>query len=203
MDAVTSLGGIPVRVDEWNVDAAYSATQKCVGAPPGLAPVTLSARAWEKIQARKSPAPDWFFDAKLLNDYFFTSPPTYHHTVPVNLYYALHEALEQIALETLEARWARHNENAALLWQELDALDKGFAPLAPAEHRLPTLNAVKLPDNFGDEAAIRSRLLTDYGIEIGGGFGDLKGKLWRIGLMGHGSQARNVFTLSGALRAIL
>ncbi len=203
MDAVTSLGGIPVRVDDWNVDVAYSATQKCVGAPPGLAPVTLSARAGEKIQARETPSPGWFFDAKLLNDYFFTNPPTYHHTVPVNLYYALHEALQQIQSETLEVRWTRHKENAALLWRELDALDKGFTPLAAPEYRLPTLNAVKLSDNFGDEAAIRSRLLTDYGIEIGGGFGDLKGKLWRIGLMGHGSQARNVLTLSGALRTIL
>ena len=203
LDVVTSLGGIAVQTDEWNVDAAYGATQKCVGAPPGLSPVTLSDKAWNKIQSRTTPVPDWFFDAKLLNDYYFTTPPAYHHTVPVNLYYALDEALCQIHEETLPTRFIRHKENADLLWQELESLDKGFAPLAPAECRLPTLNAVRLPDGFGDEAALRSRLLTDYGIEIGGGFGDLKGKLWRVGLMGHGSQARNVFTLAGALKAIL
>ena len=204
MDAVTSLGGISVQVDAWNVDAAYSATQKCVGAPPGLSPVTLSEKAWGKIQARKTPVPDWFFDAKLLNDYYFTTPPAYHHTVPVNLYYALAEALRQIQAETLPTRFIRHKENAALLWEELGALEQGFAPLAPPECRLPTLNAVRLPGDFGcDEAALRALLLSDYGIEIGGGFGDLKGKLWRVGLMGHGSQARNVLTLAGALRAIL
>lgn len=203
MDAVTSLGGIPVCVDQWNVDAAYSATQKCVGAPPGLAPVTLSSRAWAKIESRKTPPPDWFFDAQLLRSYFFTSPPAYHHTVPVNLYYALGEALQQIEAETLPARFARHKQNADLLWRELARLNKGFAPLADGECRLPTLNAVHLPDGFADEAALRTRLLTDYGIEIGGGFGDLKGKLWRVGLMGHGSQARNVLTLAGALQAIL
>ena len=121
----------------------------------------------------------------------------------MNLYYALHESLQQIHAETLPTRFIRHKENAALLWQELETLEKGFVPLAPDNCRLPTLNAVLLPDNLGDEAPIRSRLLTDYGIEIGGGFGDLKGKLWRIGLMGYGSQARNVLTLAGALRAIL
>ncbi|HVK05301.1 MAG TPA: alanine--glyoxylate aminotransferase family protein, partial [Armatimonadaceae bacterium] len=205
MDAVTSLGGIPVRVDDWDVDACYSATQKCVGAPPGLAPVTLSARAWEKVQARKAPLAHWFQDAKLLDGYWHQRPATYHHTVPVNAYYGLIETLRLIAEETLEARWERHRKNAALLWRELAALGKGLTPLAPEAHRLPTLNTVLLPESLhGDaEAAVRTRLLAEYGIEIGGGFGDFKGKIWRVGLMGHGSEARNVYALVGALRALL
>jgi alanine-glyoxylate transaminase/serine-glyoxylate transaminase/serine-pyruvate transaminase len=203
MDAVTSLGGIPVEVDAWDVDAAYSATQKCVGAPPGLAPVTLGARAWEKIQRRASPVLDWYYDAKGLDAYFHGKPPAYHHTVPVNLYFALAEALTRIAEEGLENRWRRHRENAALLWRELDRLDAGLSPFAPEACRLPTLNAVGLPEPFpGDEAALRSRLLGGFGIEVGGGFGDLKGRIWRIGLMGEGSQARHVFALAGALRAL-
>ncbi len=205
MDAVTSLGGIPVPVDDWGVDACYSATQKCVGSPPGLAPITLSPRAWEKVQKRTAPLPNWFQDARLLDGYWHQRPATYHHTVPVNQYYALIAALDLIRTETLEARWERHRASSALLWAELEALGTGFSPLAPEAHRLPTLNAVLLPESLhGDaEATLRSRLLAEFGIEIGGGFGDLKGKLWRIGLMGHGSEARNVYALSGALRALL
>ena len=204
MDAVTSLGGIPVEVDAWEVDAAYSATQKCVGAPPGLAPVTLNSRAWEKVQNRKAPLPNWFQDAKLLDGYWHQRPPTYHHTVPVNNYYGLREALRLIEEETLESRWKRHQENSLLLWRELEKLPADFTPLAPEGNRLPTLNAVLLPDSLqADDAAIRTRLLTEFGIEIGGGFGDLKGKLWRVGLMGHGSEARNIFSLVGALSTIL
>lgn len=204
MDAVTSLGGIPVRVDAWGADACYSATQKCVGAPPGLAPVTLSERAWEKAKNRNAPLPQWFLDARLLDAYWHTRPATYHHTVPVNAYFALHEALSLIAEEGLENRFARHQATSALLWQEFAKLDYGFTPLAPDTNRLPTLNAVSLPDTLqAHDADLRSRLLSEFGIEIGGGFGDLKGKLWRVGLMGHGSQARNVYTLTGALQAIL
>lgn len=204
MDAVTSLGGIPVKVDEWGADACYSATQKCVGAPPGLAPVTLSPRAWEKIQNRTAPLPTWFLDARLLHDYWHTRPATYHHTVPVNAYFALAEALRLIAEEGLDARFARHRATSTLLWQTLEAMDCGFQPLAPELCRLPTLNAVLLPEDLqAHDAALRTRLLTEFGIEIGGGFGDLKGKLWRVGLMGHGSEARNVYALAGALRAVL
>lgn len=204
MDAVTSLGGITVEVDAWEVDACYSATQKCVGAPPGLSPVTLSEAAWEKILKRTTPLPIWFFDAKLLDAYWHTRPAAYHHTVPVNNYYGLVEALRLIQEEGLQERWARHYTNAALLWKELASIPLSLTPFAPAEYRLPTLNAVRLPDEFSaNEAGLRSRLLSEFGIEIGGGFGDLKGKLWRIGLMGHGSEARNIYALSGALKALL
>lgn len=201
MDAVTSLGGIPVEVDAWGVDACYSATQKCVGAPPGLAPITFSPRALEKVKVRKTPILNWFFDANLHAAYFDAQPPTYHHTVPVNAYYGLAETLRLIDEEGLENRWTRHRANAALLWSELSALEADLIPLAPEAYRLPTLNAVRLPNTLeSQEAALRTRLLQEHGIEIGGGFGDLKGKLWRIGLMGHGSEARNVYTLVGALR---
>lgn len=204
MDAVTSLGGMEVSVDAWGVDAAYSATQKCVGTPPGLAPVTLGARAWEKVMARTTPLSHWFLDAKLLHAYFFTKPATYHHTVPVNAYYALAECLRMIDEEGLENRWARHRANAALLWEQLAAGHSDLTPFAPTDCRLPTLNAVRLPPALEpDEAAVRTRLLTDYGIEIGGGFGDLKGKIWRVGLMGHGSESRNVLTLCAALGEVL
>ena len=204
MDAVTSLGGIPVEVDDWNVDACYSATQKCVGAPPGLSPVTLSSAAWEKIEKRKSLVPNWYLDAKKLDAYYHARPAAYHHTVPVNLLFALRESLSLIREEGLEARWQRHTDNAALLWQRLGALEAGFSPFAPAENRLPTLNSVRLPDDLhATEADVRRRLLAEYGIEVGGGFGALAGKLWRVGLMGHGSQARNVFALTGALETLL
>jgi alanine-glyoxylate transaminase/serine-glyoxylate transaminase/serine-pyruvate transaminase len=204
MDAVTSLGGIPVEVDAWGVDAAYSATQKCVGTPPGLAPVTLGARAWKKVQARTAPLANWYLDARLLDAYWHARPATYHHTVPVNNYYGLIECLRLIREETLEARWERHRRTSALLWEQLATLNADLTPLAPEAYRLPTLNAVRLPDRLeASEATLRSRLLTEFGIEIGGGLGELKGKVWRIGLMGHGSEARNVYALVGALRAIL
>jgi alanine-glyoxylate transaminase/serine-glyoxylate transaminase/serine-pyruvate transaminase len=204
MDAVTSLGGIPVETDAWGADAVYSATQKCVGTPPGLAPVSLSPRAWEKVSARRAPLPNWYLDARLLDAYWHQRPAAYHHTVPVNNYYGLAECLRLIREETLEARWARHRENSALLWRELAALNADLSPFAPEAHRLPTLNAVRLPEQLeAQDAALRNRLLAEYGIEIGGGFGDLKGKLWRIGLMGHGSQARNVHALVGAVKGLL
>lgn len=204
MDAVTSLGGIPVEIDAWEVDACYSASQKCVGTPPGLAPVTLNARAWEKAQNRKNPVAVWYFDAKLLDAYFHAKPPMYHHTVPVNNYYGLAEVLRLIREEGLEARWQRHRDNSTLLWKELAKVSGSLAPVAAESSRLPTLNAVRLPERLvANEAALRGRLLTEFGIEIGGGLGDLKGKVWRIGLMGHGSESRNVHTLIGALRTIL
>jgi len=204
MDAVTSLGGIPVEVDAWGVDACYSATQKCVGAPPGLAPVTLSERAWDKIQRRTTPVPNWYLDAKSLDAYYRQRPAAYHHTVPVNALFALREALALIREETLEARWQRHRDNSALLWDQMATLPADFAPFAPAGCRLPTLNSVRLPDGLrAGEADLRSRLLTMFGIEVGGGLGALKGVVWRIGLMGHGSEARNVHTLVGALRTLL
>jgi alanine-glyoxylate transaminase/serine-glyoxylate transaminase/serine-pyruvate transaminase len=202
LDTVTSLGGIPVQVDDWGVDGAYSATQKCVGAPPGLAPVTLSPRAWEKVLARKTPVPNWCLDARLLDGYFHQKPPMYHHTVPVNAYYGLAEALKLIAEEGLPARWERHRQCSAQLWEQVAPL--GLTPFAAEECRLPTLNAVPLSKTLQEnDIALRSRLLTEFGIEIGGGLGELKGKLWRIGLMGHGAQPENVEQLGKALRTIL
>ena len=205
MDAVTSLGGMPVRVDDWGVDACYSASQKCVGTPPGLAPVTFSPGAWEKVQARTAPILSWYLDAKLYDAYWHQKPPAYHHTVPVNNYYGLAEVLRLIRDETLESRWRRHRDVSDLLWSELSAIGAGLTPLAPEGCRLPMLNAVRLPAALEGqkEADLRSALLKEHGIDIGGGFGDLKGKLWRVGLMGHGAQARNVLTLAGALRALL
>jgi alanine-glyoxylate transaminase/serine-glyoxylate transaminase/serine-pyruvate transaminase len=204
MDAVTSLGGMPVEVDAWDVDACYAATQKCVGTPPGLAPVTFSPRAWDKVQGRRTPVADWFFDAKLLDAYWNQRPAAYHHTVPVNAYYALAEALRLIEAEGLEARWERHRASGALLWRELERLGVGLQPFAPAECRLPMLSTVLLPDALqSEEATLRARLLSEFGIEIGGGLGELKGKIWRIGLMGHGAEARNVHALVGALGDLL
>jgi alanine-glyoxylate transaminase / serine-glyoxylate transaminase / serine-pyruvate transaminase len=202
LDTVTSLGGMEVCIDAWGVDASYSATQKCVGAPPGLSPVTLSPRAWEKVQSRTTPVPNWYLDAKLLDAYYHQKPAMYHHTVPVNAYFGLAEALNIIAEEGLPARWARHQACSDLLWSLLEPM--GLPAFVPKEYRLPTLNAVALPDNIAaNEVALRGQLLTDYGIEIGGGLGAMKGKLWRIGLMGHGAQPQNIHALAGALRAIL
>jgi alanine-glyoxylate transaminase/serine-glyoxylate transaminase/serine-pyruvate transaminase len=199
-DAVTSLGGIPVEIDSVGVDACYSGTQKCLGAPPGLSPITVSERAFEAAAARKTPVPVWYFDWKLLQAYY-DEPHAYHHTVPVNLLYALRESLAEIREEGLEARFARHREISAQLVAGL--AERNIRPFAQEGNRLPTLNSVTLPPGVEDEAVIRRRLLTEYGIEIGGGLGALKGKIWRIGTMGASATARNVTLLLAALREIL
>ncbi len=199
-DAVTSLGGISVEIDENEVDACYSATQKCVGAPPGLSPVTFSPRALEVVSKRKSVVPNWYFDLKLLMDYF-DGAHLYHHTVPVNLYYAIAEALDEILEEGLEARYLRHEAVSARLISGLDELD--IHPFAQEDYRLPTLNSVSIPKSVTDEIAIRKRLLSDFGLEIGGGLGELKGKIWRIGTMGASATHRNVVMALAALGEIL
>jgi alanine-glyoxylate transaminase/serine-glyoxylate transaminase/serine-pyruvate transaminase len=199
MDCVTSLGGVAVKLDEWGVDAAYSGTQKCLGCPPGLAPVSLSQGARDKIRARTQPLSAWYFDLEMLAKYW-GGDRAYHHTVSGTLVYALREGLRLVAEEGLEARWARHRRNAEYLWQEMAELD--LVPLVPPAHRLPTLTTVRVPEGV-DEARVRTRLRDEYNIEVGAGFGPLKGKVWRVGLMGYSSRRENVTLLLGALREIL
>jgi alanine-glyoxylate transaminase/serine-glyoxylate transaminase/serine-pyruvate transaminase len=196
MDCVTSLGGLPVEVDAWGVAAAYSGTQKCLASPPGLSPVTLSAEAIERVRARKSKVRSWYLDFTMLADYWGEGR-TYHHTAPVTAIYGLRESLRLIEEEGLAARFARHRRAQASLVAGLDAM--GLVPLvARAEHRLPSLTAVRVPDGV-DEVRLRKTLLAEHGIEIGGGLGPLKGKILRIGLMGHGARIGNVTLVLAAL----
>jgi alanine-glyoxylate transaminase/serine-glyoxylate transaminase/serine-pyruvate transaminase len=199
LDTVASLGGVPVAVDDWDVDICYSGSQKALSAPPGLAPITISPRAWEKLVQRQSKVTSWYLDLKMLMDYW-GAPRKYHHTAPVNLNYAMREALRLVAEEGLEARFQRHAANAAMLWEGLDNLD---LPLfVPEERRLATLTTPLLPDGL-DEAVIRNQLRDEYNIEIAGGFGPLAGKVWRIGLMGFSSRRENVRLLLAALEDLL
>lgn len=199
-DTVTSLGGIPVDIDDTEVDIAYSGTQKCVGAPPGLSPITVSDTAWNAAMKRRCPVTHWYYDWNLLRNYY-DAPHAYHHTVPVNLLFALHAALQEIHEEGMKARFDRHREVSAELQEGLAALD--IHPFAHEPYLLPTLNAMLIPDGVTEEAAVRKQLLTEYGVEIGGGLGALKGKIWRIGTMGASATRRNVALLLYALREIL
>ncbi|MDT0631535.1 alanine--glyoxylate aminotransferase family protein [Rubrivirga sp. S365] len=201
-DTVTSLGGVPVRVDDWGLDAVYSGTQKCLAAPPGLSPVTFSDRALERMDARETPVQSWFLDVSLVARYWNAdgAKRAYHHTAPVNMIYALHEALRRLQGEGLEAAWARHRRMHRALAAGLDAL--GLAFVVPEAERLPQLNAVWIPDGV-DDAATRRRLLDEHGLEIGGGLGDLAGRAWRIGLMGEGARPGPVLACLGALEAVL
>jgi alanine-glyoxylate transaminase / serine-glyoxylate transaminase / serine-pyruvate transaminase len=198
-DCVTSLGGVAVKVDEWGIDIAYSGTQKCLGCPPGLAPVTVSPRAMAVLRARKSKVPNWYLDLTGLEKYW-GKEHAYHHTVSGSMVYGLREGLRLVLEEGLEQRFARHRANAEQLWAGLENLD--LALHVPVEHRLPTLTTVRV-DELGDEAQIRARLRDEYNIEIAGGFGPLKGQIWRIGLMGFSSRRENVTLLLAALREIL
>ncbi|MBX3747709.1 MAG: alanine--glyoxylate aminotransferase family protein [Verrucomicrobiae bacterium] len=199
VDAVTSLGGCPVRVDAWGLDAVYSGTQKCLSAPPGLAPVTLSERALDVARKRRTKVSSWYFDVNLLASYW-GEERVYHHTAPISMNYALHEALRLVLLEGLEARWERHRLHHEILREGLAA--RGLALTAQDGHRLWQLNAVAVPKGV-DEAAVRKALLIDHGIEIGAGLGPLKGKVWRIGLMGETSRAAPIEALMQALDQIL
>ncbi len=201
VDAVTSLGGVPLKVDDWGIDAIYSGTQKCLSAPPGLSPVSFSERAVAKIKARKTKVASWFLDLTLVMGYWGAGAKrTYHHTAPVNALYALHEALVMLQEEGLENSWKRH----AGLQRELRAgLEKlGFEYIGREGARLPQLNAVKLPAGV-DEAKLRSILLNDYSLEVGAGLGALAGKILRIGLMGHACNRRNISLCLSALAAAL
>ncbi len=199
VDAVTSLGGVPVEVDKWNIDAIYSGTQKCLSCPPGLSPVSLSPRAVEAIRSRKEKVRSWYLDISMVAAYW-GQERKYHHTPPANMMYALHEALRVVHEEGLDACFARHRRNHELLKKGLAALGITFS--AEEGHQLPQLNAVRVPEGI-DEAAVRGALLKRYGIEIGGGLGALKGKVWRIGLMGYASRPNNVHALLAALEQLL
>ncbi len=195
VDAVTSLGGHEVKVDEWGIDAIYSGTQKCLSCPPGLSPVSFSPRAIEKMDARKSPVQSWYLDVSMLKNYYSGGGGrAYHHTAPINMVYALREALAIVVEEGLEARIARHRCAHEKLRKGLTDLGLCYVP----ENSLCTLNCVAFPEGV-DDAAVRSKLLNDYDIEIGGGLGEFAGKAWRIGLMGYTATQRNVTTLLGAL----
>jgi alanine-glyoxylate transaminase/serine-glyoxylate transaminase/serine-pyruvate transaminase len=199
LDTVTSLGGVPVEIDPWEIDAAYSGTQKCLSCPPGLAPVTFSPRAAEVIKNRKTKVQSWYLDMTMIQQYW-GSDRFYHHTAPISMNYALREALALVVEEGLEARHARHARNARALKAGLAAMGIGLATVEG--HQLPQLTCARIPEGV-DDLAVRKRLLGDWGIEIGGGLGSLKGKAWRIGLMGHGSRQANVTLLLAALETCL
>jgi alanine-glyoxylate transaminase/serine-glyoxylate transaminase/serine-pyruvate transaminase len=199
VDTVACLGGTEVDVDGWQIDACYSGTQKCLSCPPGLAPLTFSPAAVEAIKRRKSPVQSWYLDLSLLQRYW-NSERVYHHTASSNLYYALHEALSMVLEEGLQARWQRHFQAYQLLRVGLEGL--GLKYLADPEHQLPTLSAVLTPAGY-DEAIGRKRLVNEFGIEIGAGLGEYKGKAWRIGLMGEGADQRHVSAVLDALKKVL
>lgn len=197
LDCVTSLSGMDVRIDEWSIDAAYSGTQKCLSTPPGLSPVTFGPRALERMERRTRPVQSWYLDLSLIGRYF-GSDRVYHHTAPVSMIYALHEALGGVLEEGLPARFERHRRAHEALVSGLGAL--GFEMLVAPEHRLPMLNAVIPP--YDDEASVRRRLLTEHGIEVGAGLGKLAGRIWRIGLMGHNARPKTVQRLLDALKDV-
>ncbi|MEN8206146.1 MAG: alanine--glyoxylate aminotransferase family protein [Pseudomonadota bacterium] len=201
VDTVTSLAGSPLMVDDWDLDAVYSGTQKCLSCVPGLSPVTFNQRAIDIITSRKTTVQSWFLDLNLVLGYWGGGAKrAYHHTAPINTLYALHEALVILQEEGIENSWARHQKNHDALRTGLEAMGLGF--VVPEGQRLPQLNAVSIPDGV-DEAAVRSVLLGEYNLEIGAGLGAMAGKIWRIGLMGFASNETNVLFCLGALDAVL
>ncbi len=199
VDTVTSLGGVPIFLDAWKVDLAYSCSQKGLSCPPGVSPFTMGPRAVAKLERRQGKVANWYLDAALLRKYW-GSDRTYHHTAPVNLTYALREALRLLAAEGLEARWQRHQQTAERFWEGLAAI--GLECHVPVEYRLPTLTTVKVPDGI-EAKAVNRKLLEEHNIEIGGGLGELGGKVWRVGLMGANSHPDRVETLLQALAQVL
>lgn len=205
VDAVTSLGGVELKVDEWGIDAIYAGSQKCLSCVPGLSPISFSPAAVAKLQARKTPVQSWFLDQTLVMGYWLgaadnSAKRSYHHTAPVNALYALHEALRKLANEGLEAAWQRHADMHELLRQGLS--DLGLKFVVAEDARLPQLNTVYIPEGV-DDAAVRQQLLADYNLEIGAGLGDFAGKAWRIGLMGFGARRENIALCLKALEAAL
>jgi alanine-glyoxylate transaminase/serine-glyoxylate transaminase/serine-pyruvate transaminase len=199
LDAVTSLAGIPVPVDEWGIDVCYSGTQKCLSVPPGLAPITFSERAMETVRSRPTPVRSWYLDVSLVTRYW-GAERVYHHTAPISMLYGLHEGLRLVLLEGLEARWARHERLGGKLQASLTEM--GFDLLAAEGHRLPQLTAAAVPAGV-DERAARVRLLEEFGIEVGGGLGAFAGKAWRIGLMGESCREEKVERLLHAVGAVV
>ncbi len=203
LDCVTSLAGRPVELDAWGIDAAYSGSQKCLSCPPGLSPVSFSTRAVDHVRARKAPVQSWFLDLGLLAGYYGGEQRVYHHTAPITAIYGLAAGLDRVLEEGLPARFERHRRAAARLVEGLEPL--GFTPLVAAPDRLPMLTSVRLPARVEErgEAAVRARLLAEFGIEVGAGLGPLAGRIWRIGLMGENARAEAVDRLLEALRKIL
>ena len=191
LDTVTSLGGVPLFLDNWGVDLAYSCSQKGLSCPPGLGPFTISPKAEKKMNSRVGKVPNWYLDVSLLNKYW-GSDRVYHHTAPVNMNFGIREALRLLSEEGLENAWKRHSDNAEMLWKGLE--DLGLELYVKKEIRLPTLTTVRIPDGI-DGKAFSLHLLRNHGIEIGGGLGDLAGKVWRIGLMGYNSTSENVASI--------
>ncbi len=201
VDTVTSLGGTPVKVDEWGIDAIYSGSQKCLSCTPGIAPVSFNERALDKVRNRQTKVQSWFMDLTLVMGYWGEGTKrAYHHTAPINALYALHEALLILQEEGLEKAWARHRKNHLALRAGLEAMGLSF--IVKEADRLPQLNAVTIPAGV-DDATVRGRLLNEYNLEIGAGLGALAGKVWRIGLMGHASRAENILLCVGALESVL
>ena len=205
VDAVTALGGSPLEVDAWGIDAIYAGSQKCLSCTPGLAPVSFSERALAKVTSRNTPVQSWFLDLNLVLGYWQgndggSGKRSYHHTAPVNALYGLHEALVMLAEEGIEQSWERHRRNHLALRAGLEVL--GLELVVPEAERLPQLNAVAVPGGV-DEAAVRARLLATYDLEIGAGLGALAGKVWRIGLMGYSSRPDNILLCLGALGSVL
>ena len=201
VDAVTSLGGSELKVDDWQIDAIYSGTQKCLSCTPGISPVSFNDRAIEAIKARKNKVQSWFLDLNLVMGYWGGSTKrAYHHTAPVNALYALHEALVMLQDEGIENSWKRHMDNHLALRAGLEAMGINF--VVDEASRLPQLNAVTIPEGV-DDATVRGQLLNEFNLEIGAGLGDLAGKVWRIGLMGHSSRAENIMLCLSALEAVL
>jgi alanine-glyoxylate transaminase/serine-glyoxylate transaminase/serine-pyruvate transaminase len=199
IDTVTSLGGVPIFLDEWGVDLAYSCSQKGLGCPPGASPFTMSPRAMEKLQNRPTKVANWYLDMLLLGKYW-GKERVYHHTAPINLYYALREALRLIAEEGVANCWQRHQKNAEYLWESLESI--GLSLHVEREYRLPTLTTVCIPEGV-DGKAVARQLLLEHNIEVGGGLGELAGKVWRVGLMGYNSRQESVDRLIAALKEVL
>ena len=199
LDCVTTLGGIPLKIDDWGIDVGYSASQKCLGCPPGLSPLTVSPRAVEVLSNRKSPVHNWYLDLKMIERYW-SEDRIYHHTPSTTLHYGLREGLRLVLEEGLAERWSRHRAIAEYLWEKISCL--GLKLLVEPSHRLPALTTVLIPPGV-DDLAVRTRLREEYNIDIAGGFGPLKGRIWRIGLMGFSSRRENVTLIAEALREIL
>jgi len=200
MDTVTSLGGSPIKVDEWGVDAIYSGSQKCLSCPPGLSPVSFSERVTDQVKNRKVKVNSWFMDINLLLGYWGSSTRTYHHTAPTNALYALHESLVMLYEEGLEHSWARHQRNHEALKAGFETM--GIRYVVEEKYRLPQLNSVFIPSGI-DDKAVRDRLLDEYSLEIGAGLGDFVGKVWRFGLMGTSCRVENVLFCLNALEKVL
>jgi alanine-glyoxylate transaminase / serine-glyoxylate transaminase / serine-pyruvate transaminase len=199
LDTVTSLGGVPIHLDDWGVDLAYSCSQKGLGCSPGASPFTMSPRAMAKLLARQTKVPNWYLDMLLLGKYWGTER-VYHHTAPINLYYGLREALRLVSEEGIDNSWARHQENVEYLWSSLESI--GLTMHVEKQYRLPTLTTVCIPEGV-DGKAVAKQLLTEHNIEVGGGLGELAGKVWRVGLMGYNSRKESVDRLIAALKQVI